>query len=490
MTHLHHLQPPSAAGLARASAPTPAGASARVKLLIAGLLLCAGTAWGHGYVSSPESRGLLCSQGGNSNCGAIQYEPQSLEGPSGYPAKGPADGQLGSAGLSQFSPLNEQTATRWTKRSIKAGANNFTWTFTANHATRNWRYYITRADWNPNQLVTRASFESTPFCQVDGGGRQPPKTVTHSCNVPARSGYQLVLAVWEVADTTNSFYNLIDLTVGDAPSYTWAAKGTIYPSVDLSVGDKVSTRVFDTKGERSEFQTRISIANSTEGLRNNWAYKLAAQINQEQVLLRAGQQAADGSISPVYGQNSVFVRNDSGLDRVEIQIDKAPPPNLDLLVSGLASEYTIVGGKLSISFSVTAVGELDVNATVFDAANVSKGSASASLNNTGQTLTIALNQPAAGAHQLVIKGTPKAGGTVIQKTYAITLKTAATNYDYVFPTSLSAYKAGTRVLQPKNGRVYECKPFPYSGWCSQWSANSTAYEPGVGAHWADAWIER
>ncbi|MDT9001428.1 N-acetylglucosamine-binding protein GbpA [Paucibacter sp. APW11] len=456
-------------------------------LAILALAASALPAWSHGYVSSPESRGLLCQTGGNSNCGPIQYEPQSLEGPSGYPARGPADGQLASAGLSQFSTLNEQTASRWTKRSIKAGANNFVWTFTANHATRNWRYYITRAGWNPNQVLSRASFESTPFCQVDGGGRQPPKTVTHSCTVPPRSGYQVVLAVWEVADTTNSFYNLLDLMVGDAPVYTWSAKGTIYPSVDLSVGDKVSTRVFDTKGERSEFQTRITVASASEGVANNWAYKLASQVNAEQVLLRAGQQAADGSISPVYGQNSVFVRNDSGLDRVEIQIDKAPPPNLDVLVSGLASEYTIVGGKLSIAFNVTAVGELDVSATVFDAAGVNKGSASVSLNNSGQTLTIALNQPAAGAHQLVVKGTPKAGGTVIQKTYALTLKTASTAYDYVFPNGLASYKAGTRVLQNKTGRVYECKPFPYSGWCSQWSANSTAYEPGVGAHWADAW---
>ena len=55
---------------------------------------------------------------------------------------------------------------------------------------------------------------------------------------------------------------------------------------------------------------------------------------------------------------------------------------------------------------------------------------------------------------------------------------------------LSAYKAGTRVLQNKTGRVYECKPEPYAGWCRVWSASNTAYEPGVGAAWADAWILR
>ena len=60
-------------------------------------------------------------------------------------------------------------------------------------------------------------------------------------------------------------------------------------------------------------------------------------------------------------------------------------------------------------------------------------------------------------------------------------------YDFVFPASLGSYKAGTRVLQSKDGKVYTCKPFPYSGWCSQWAATATHYEPGVGSAWQDAW---
>ena len=451
------------------------------------------SAYPHGYVSSPESRSLLCKQGGNSNCGAIQYEPQSLEAPSGYPATGPADGRIASAGLTQFAELDEQTATRWTTRPMKSGPQNFTWTFTANHATRNWRYYITRADWNPNVKLSRASFESTPFCQVDGGGKQPPSPLTHSCNVPVRAGYQLVLAVWEIADTTNSFYNLLDLQFdGTPPVYSWSAKGTIYPSVDLAVGDKASTRVFDAAGEHPEVSTRITIGSAADGAKTTWPYLLATRVNAEQSLLRAGQKAADGSINPAYGQNEVFARSDSPYTRVEIQIDKAPPPANDVLVSGLAAEYTIGSdGNLTLGFSVTAVGQLDVNATLFDAAGVARASANASLNNSGQSLSLPLSKPAAGSYQLVVKGTPKSGGTVVQKTYAVNLKAAgSTSYDYVFPTGLGSYKAGTRVLQNKNGKVYECRPSPYSGWCNIWSSSNNAYEPGVGAAWADAWIAR
>ncbi len=42
----------------------------------------------HGYVKSPESRSYLCRKEVNTNCGQIQYEPQSLEGPKGFPQQG------------------------------------------------------------------------------------------------------------------------------------------------------------------------------------------------------------------------------------------------------------------------------------------------------------------------------------------------------------------------------------------------------------------
>ncbi|MGV2805610.1 chitin-binding protein, partial [Clostridium perfringens] len=42
------------------------------------------------------------------------------------------------------------------------------------------------------------------------------------CNVPSRTGYQVILAVWEIADTGNAFYNVIDVnfTGGGNPDTT------------------------------------------------------------------------------------------------------------------------------------------------------------------------------------------------------------------------------------------------------------------------------
>ncbi|MGP2688349.1 lytic polysaccharide monooxygenase, partial [Serratia nevei] len=38
--------------------------------------------------------------------------------------------------------------------------------------------------------------------------------VTHQCNIPAdRSGSHVILAVWDIADTANAFYQAIDVNL-------------------------------------------------------------------------------------------------------------------------------------------------------------------------------------------------------------------------------------------------------------------------------------
>jgi N-acetylglucosamine-binding protein A len=463
-------------------------------------LVTQSAAWAHGYLSDPPSRSLLCKSGGQVNCGPIQYEPQSLEGRSGFPSGGPADGTIASAGLSQFGAMDEQSSSRWIKRDIAAGPKDFNWTHTANHVTRNYRYYITKSGWNQNAPLSRSSFELQPFCVFDGGMRQPPPIGIHPCNIPQRTGYHVILSVWEIGDTTNSFYSVADVQftggTNPPPDPVFVSKGTINPSMDLAPGDKVRTRVFNAGGEQASLATIITIANATEGQRNNWPFQLATRINAERSELRAGQIDSTGKIVPAFGLNNVYAKSDSGIDRVEVQVDKAPTgPNADLFIGALANSYAIVNGQLTINVSVTAVGEVDVSAFVYDQAGQSKGFASAALNNNATQLSIALTQPKAGRHQLVVKGTVKGNTTLIQKSADFTLTDTPIVIDpvgaqYVFPNGLASYKAGTRVLQPKNNRVYECKPFPYSGYCSQWTAGSTQFEPGVGSSWELAWIAR
>jgi predicted carbohydrate-binding protein with CBM5 and CBM33 domain len=173
-------------------------------------LAFAAPALGHGYVSSPPSRQANCAQGRVANCGAIQYEPQSVEGVKGFPSGGPADGSICAGGLSRFAELNRTSG--WPATSIGAGSRSFSWVLTARHATTKWDYYIT----NNGPNVARSNL--TRIASFNDAGRQPPPTVTHTVNVPSRSGRQVILAVWDIADTGNAFYSCIDVDFGGGGS--------------------------------------------------------------------------------------------------------------------------------------------------------------------------------------------------------------------------------------------------------------------------------
>ncbi|MBW8184096.1 N-acetylglucosamine-binding protein GbpA [Shewanella nanhaiensis] len=467
--------------------------SISLSLVASAGLLMSSAALAHGYVKSPESRAYACNQGGNVNCGAVQWEPQSVEGPSGFPELGPVDGKLASAGQGAFAPLDEQSSTRWSRSDISAGWNEFSWQFTANHVTRNWRYYLTEQNWDPNKPLSRSSFDLTPFCVIEGDMVQPPKFVTHECNVPARaSGYQVILALWEVGDTANSFYNVIDVNFNDGSTTpdTWSDVGNINPALDLKVGDSAMTRVFTAEGEQASMQTSITIENTQQGLKNNWPHLLATAVNREQTKMKAGQKSATGEIVPVYGKNEIFAKDGSGINRVEVGFDIAPEPGNSVEVSSLADSYEINEGKALVSFDITTNTDMQVSVQLSSHNGQASGFQSQQVNSTTASFEIDVIEPVVGHYHMLVKAEPTQGEVIVQNHDLFLTEAAAPgDADYVFPQGIVDYQAGTTVFQPKNGKTYQCKPFPYSGYCIQWSETATGFEPGVGSDWGLAWIE-
>lgn len=173
------------------------------------------SAFAHGFVEKPGSRVALCSPNYgalNSNCGKAMYDIQSLEATKGFPVGGPIDGKIASAGGLFEGILDQQTADRWYKNVMKGGPNTFTWKYTEAHRTSKWHYYITKKGWDPNKPLTRADFELIGTVEHDGS--KASNNLTHTVNVPTdRSGYYVILAVWDVADTSNAFYNVIDVNL-------------------------------------------------------------------------------------------------------------------------------------------------------------------------------------------------------------------------------------------------------------------------------------
>ncbi|MFJ9627624.1 lytic polysaccharide monooxygenase [Streptomyces sp. NPDC101175] len=181
------------------------------------IVLSSGAASGHGYTDLPISRQKLCANGTVTNCGDIQYEPQSVEGPKGFPAAGPADGQICNGGLSRFAQLSAPktpSGTAWPTTKVTGGQSyTFRWQFTAMHATTDFKYYVTKPGWNQNHNLARSDLNTTPFLTVPYNGQRPPATLSHSGTLPSGlSGHHVIVAVWTIADTTNAFYACSDVT--------------------------------------------------------------------------------------------------------------------------------------------------------------------------------------------------------------------------------------------------------------------------------------
>ncbi|WP_028865236.1 lytic polysaccharide monooxygenase [Psychromonas aquimarina] len=368
----------------------------------------------HGYVAGQfPSRVNLChsSSGSKNDCTSASYDRQSLEAPKGFPAAGPADGKIASAQKGGvFNVLDLQSANKWYKTKIQAGYNDFHWFSTANHKTTDYVYYITKPGWNQNAPLTRESFDlANPFCVIDMGGTKPPMNLgdTHSCNVPERSGYQVILSVWTVDDTANAFYNVIDVEFEDGvtPSPVddvWEQSSTIVPKEDLAAGDKVKARFFDSAAGSFSSETIIEINSAANGKKNTWSYNLAVAINAEQTDAQAGSKSDDDLFTPVYGNNPVYLKADSNLSSVEVDIIKSEIPVDDsITVLGLKDQYVINNNSVDITFSIEAVGNLNITNTIFDADNKAVASASENVNNTVESFTLSLDNATAGAFTLV-----------------------------------------------------------------------------------------
>ena len=470
-------------------------------------LTVASSALAHGYVESPASRAYMCKLGKNIDCGTVQYEPQSVERTSGFPTGAlPPDGQLASAGISQYSQLDRQSLNAWTKTPITAGKNTFTWYHTAPHKTVNWRWYITKQDWNPNKPLTRDQFESTPFCTVNGNGQAPSPRQEMSCNVPQRTGYQVIYAVWEIADTTNSFYQAIDVDFGNGgnvtPDETPAVVSEWTHSLDgqisgnnINPGDKVIARFFDANGEVASMRTELTVSSASQGQANQWAFDLAQAINAAHSDVRVGVKDESGVVNPVHGANNVYVKDGSTLKSVAVSYEEQQSQVSEAIAVTNVKFSKIKNGAATVTFHVNTQGNVNLEARVMNHAGAEKGYVKQDMNNANQDVTMNLSDVTPGHHMLKYYASNKDGVMFAQDVIDMMLEGEASNtdngtagnYEFIFPQNIASYKAGTVVLQPKNGKTYKCKTAPYSGYCIQYAAGANQFEPGVGSHWTMAW---
>jgi chitin-binding protein len=132
----------------------------------------------------------------------------------------PPDGKIASANQLTGAWLDEP-GSHWQKHEVRGGETlDFSWFFSAKHASRRWNYFLTKVGWDPDKVLSREQFEDEPFYTVQNNlqphwahGEQmlPASPTIHGVPLPKRDGYHVCLAVWEVANTSMAFYQVVDL---------------------------------------------------------------------------------------------------------------------------------------------------------------------------------------------------------------------------------------------------------------------------------------
>lgn len=191
----------------------------------------------HGRVFSPKSRAMFLYEAGKLDFGQLN----ELEGGKLFPetqsgltdpaapddvANGtpPRDGEIASGGRTTDAraQLNEP-GSHWRKHTVSSGVTlSITWGYSMPHKTRRWTYWITKNGWNHNEPLKREHLDPAPLRTYLNTYRPywgpeanqeliPQGDTHHEVTLPDRRGYHVLLAVWDVADTANAFYQVIDL---------------------------------------------------------------------------------------------------------------------------------------------------------------------------------------------------------------------------------------------------------------------------------------
>lgn len=157
----------------------------------------------------------------------------------------------------------------------------------------------------------------------------------------------------------------------------------------------------------------------------------------------------------------------------------------DFTVSAMGSDYTIVNGQVSIRFNVTTANPVQITA-ILEQNGRSHGTTSSKVNGTS-TLVLQGSNVTDGSYDVVITGLADGQKPVVQR-FPVTLAEESDNGgndgDYPAYAPNTGYQAGDRVSNA--GGNYECKPWPYSGWCG---GSTSHYAPGTGSAWSDAWTK-
>lgn len=113
-------------------------------------------------------------------------------------------------------------AFQWPRLPVQAGSRiGLRWIYNAGHATRGYRWFITRDGWNPQYRIARDDLDPLPF--YDDLNPQTPfwshpaalqPRVDINVQIPSnKRGHHVLVLLWITADTGYAFYQAFDVNI-------------------------------------------------------------------------------------------------------------------------------------------------------------------------------------------------------------------------------------------------------------------------------------
>ena len=300
----------------------------------------AGNAAAHGTMITPVSRVYACFQGNPENptnpaCAAAKavagsqafYDWNGINqaNANGNHQAVVPDGKLCSGNNPTFRGLDLDRSD-WQTTPIQPDANGrFTFVFkaTAPHATRDWRFFVTRAGWQPGSPLRWADLQE--FCTLGNTPLSADGTYKLQCTLPQRSGQHVIYNTWQRSDSTEAFYTCMDVRFessgGSTPVPQWQDAGPVTARTELPVGTTLALRVFNANGNDVERVEAVLAAGQTTPAQ--WPLALARKVNASAQHARVGV-LGNGVITPTASAtaNRVYLK-----DGNRFQLDtKVPDP--------------------------------------------------------------------------------------------------------------------------------------------------------------------
>lgn len=337
----------------------------------------------HGTMEVPVNRVLNCrNEGAENPTSEACKEAKRIGGPqaaydwNAISQNPPGDdhqkfvkpGMLCSGGNSDFRGY-DLGRTDWKTTPIvpdSRGNFEFVYRATAPHASKYFKFYVTKNGWNKEAALTWDDLEE--FASVDGKNYPLPQLADGRYRMTVKlpknkTGQHIIYNVWKRSDSEEAFYSCSDVKFAgedgppiDPPNNPWKEQGRITAHENLPANSTVTLRVFDAHGHDIEKHT-VKL-NSSTGTASNWPYALGIEVNAKSSSMRIGvikQSGKNVTITPEKSAtaNHVYL-NDSykgyiyNVDVKKGDGDKEPPASGDEWKEGNAyklGQLVIYQGK-------------------------------------------------------------------------------------------------------------------------------------------------